>query len=92
MQVSHTVRLTGANQYEMEHFTFMLSLEDIPHNLKTECTLVQVFRIMEYVVQRELINLQLQSNHMDLTTAQNKIEHLRQCLGPLSEKLAPHGL
>jgi hypothetical protein len=92
MQVSHTVKLPGSVQFEMKYFTFVVDYDDMPEGLHSQCTMVEIWRIMEFVVQRELINLQLQSGYMAYEEAQGRMEYLRQCLGPLSEKLAPNGL
>jgi len=92
VNISHTVKLQGAQQYEMSYFTFNLAADDLPEALRVEVTSVQLWRLMEYIVQRELINLQLQAGHMSIEIAAERIEYLRQCLGPLSEKLVPHGI
>ena len=73
MQISHTVRLRKSEQFEMEHFTFMVSMEDLPLKLREEVSIVQIWRIMEYIVQRELINLQVQSGHMAVQEAQGRL-------------------
>jgi len=92
MTISHTVRLRKAEQFEMEHFTFSLTENDLPQALRDELTTVKIWRALEYMVQRELINLQLQSGHMTVDEAQGRLEYLRQCLGDdIQEKLVKNG-
>jgi hypothetical protein len=92
MTITHTVKLQGKQQYEMEYFTFSASETDLPEDLYKELKSVQIWRSLEYIVQRELINLQLQSGHMTIEEAQGRLEYLRQCLGEeLQDKLVIHG-
>ena len=92
MNISHTVRIPTNIQYEMKHFTFSMTTEDLPVELVKELTHVQIWRSMEYIVQREIINLQLQGGFMSIDEAQTRLEYLRQCLGDaVQEKLVKHG-
>jgi len=92
MTISHTVRLRKAEQFEMEHFTFSMTETDLPQALRDALSTVQLWRSMEYIVQRELINLQVQSGHMTIDEAQGRLEYLRQCLGDeIQDKLVMNG-
>jgi len=94
MTITHTVKLQGAQQYEMEYFTFSVTEDDLPEVFRQSIKPVEIWRVLEYLVQRELLNLQIQSGHMSMETAKMKIEWLRSCLGNthLSEMLVSYGL
>ena len=82
----------GADSYDMDYFTFSLKTESLPPDLVSAVRPVDVWRIMQYIVQRELISVEMQSGHMSLEYAKERLDHLQLCLGPeLAALVTLHG-
>jgi hypothetical protein len=80
-------------EYNMDYFTVELSTEDLPDEFRKEVSVTQLFRVLEFMVQRELLSIEMQSGHMALDYAQGRMEYLRRCLGEeLSNKLYAFGI
>lgn len=92
MKITHTVKLKREAQFEMEYFTAEIEAADLPEALRSWSDVKSQLRLMEYMVQREIISMQMQSGHMQLADAGARIAYLRECLGPLEEEVKKYGL
>lgn len=95
MEFKHNIArkaLTG-EEYEMDYFACTFSLSDLPVEFLKSVKPVQAIRTLEYLLQREMISLQMQSGHISLEAAAGKAKFLLECLTvDLQEKVISFGL
>lgn len=86
MTITHTVKLPTGQQYEMTYFSMSLSTTDLPEQVQT-LRLSTVIQIMEFIVQRELIMMQVKAGYLAVDQAAKRVEILKQYAGSAAGEL-----
>jgi hypothetical protein len=95
MTISHKIsrRLPNWPDYNMDYFTVEMKSEELPEELRKEVPMAHQWRIMEYIVQREAVSVQVQDGVMSVSEAQARLDYLRSLLlKELADKVVQYGL
>ncbi len=74
-------RKKPGRDYDMDYYTFAMSVEDLPPALVAELTHVEIWRLVNFIVMRECVNWVLQNGYEDIEVVQTRMAYWRQCLG-----------
>ena len=87
------MKIPGAKNYETSHLTVEMDKDDLPEELVQELTVEQIWRVLQYSVQRQGLVFELTTGYISGDTYVTKLERVSSlvCNG-LKEKVSKYGL